>query len=354
MDFDNENNFSETPEPQFSGSTPPPKPQVPVFIEKPKKKSRWRIFWGIFIGLSVLANMILLMMLVLVSIAAAFGMGQYDGFMEKIIQDGPPTSKIVVINLVGLIDEKQSDSIRRQLKIAYEDNNIKGLLIRVNSPGGMVSSSDQIYNEILKYREETKLPVVSFMQGVAASGGYYASVACDEIVAEPTIITGSIGVIMGYFVFNDLLENKLGIQPVIIKSGRKKDWPSYFRAPSDEELQYIEDKIIKPSYERFVEIVANGRESLTFTEAKRLADGSIYGADEALQEKLIDDIGYLQQAIDHIKSLAGIKDAMVVEYKKTLSFYDVIGSSQDNILHIDKAKIYEYNTPDVLYLWSGY
>ena len=103
MEFDNENNFSEIPEPEFSGATPPPTPQPPVFIEKPKKKSGWRIFWGIFIGLSVLGNIILLMLLVLVSLAAAFGMVQHEGFMEKIIQEGPLTSKIAVINKLNVL-----------------------------------------------------------------------------------------------------------------------------------------------------------------------------------------------------------------------------------------------------------
>ncbi len=99
------------------------------------------------------------------------------------------------------------------------------MIIRVNSPGGTISGSDQIHNEIVKYRSETNQPVVAFMQGVAASGGYYSSVACDKIIAEPTAITGSIGVIMGYLVLQQLLEEKLGIQPIVVKAGDKKDWP---------------------------------------------------------------------------------------------------------------------------------
>jgi len=143
------------------------------------------------------------------------------------------------------------------------------------------------------------------MQGVAASGGYYTSVACDKIIAEPTAITGSIGVIMGYLVVQELLEEKLGIQPVVIKEGRRKDWPSSFQPPTEEQLQYLQDKVLTPAYERFVQIVDEGRPSLTLADVRRLADGGIYSTSEALNENLIDEIGYLDEAIKQVKSLAG-------------------------------------------------
>lgn len=116
------------------------------------------------------------------------------------------------------------------------------------------------------------------MQGIAASGGYYTSVACDKIIAEPTTITGSIGVISLYLVVQELLEHKLGILPVVIKAGAKKDWPSYFQAPSEEQLQYLQNKLVNPAYERFVQIVAEGRNAtLTESQVRQLADGSIFG-----------------------------------------------------------------------------
>lgn len=338
MDYEQNNNLAEK-------SSQPLQPG-------PKKRSGWRIFWGIFTCMSVLGNVA--MFLVLLVVIVFFAAGQHSIFTEEIIQEGPRTNKIAIISLQGVINNEQSVDVYRQLKIARKDSKIKGLIIRVNSPGGTISASDQIYNEIRKFREQTNKPVVAFMQAVAASGGYYTSVACDKIVAEPTAITGSIGVILGYMVLQELLEGKLGILPVIVKSGEKKDWPSSFRPPTEEQLQYLQDKLIKPAYQRFVQIVADGRESLSIADVKRLADGSIYTASEALDEKLIDKIGYLDDAVELVLSLANIKNAQVVQYRKPFSFSRYLSSQGKSFLKIDKATLYEFSTPEVMYLWNGY
>jgi protease-4 len=259
-----------------------------------------------------------------------------------------------MISLQGVIYGESASNIYRQLKIIRKDRHVKAVIVRVNSPGGTVSASDQIYMEINKFRKEENIPVVAFMQGVAASGGYYTSVACDQIIAEPTTITGSIGVISWYLVMQELLEDKLGILPVTIKSGRKKDWPSSFRKPDPEEIQYMRDKVITPALERFIEVIAEGRKStLTIEEIRILADGSIFGAKEALEEKLIDEIGYLDEAIDLAKSLAGIDKAQVVQYRKPFSISDVFSYRKPNILKFDRATLYELGTPQILYLWSA-
>jgi len=135
--------------------------------------------------------------------------------------------------------------------------------VRIISPGGSVGASDRIHHEILRFRDKTSKPAVAFMQTLAASGGYYASVACDKIISEPTAITGSIGVIMNHLVLKELLEEKLGISPVVIKSGPRKDWPSVFSEVTDEQKQYVTDKLINPAYDRFVQLVVQGREMLT-------------------------------------------------------------------------------------------
>ncbi|HDZ69052.1 MAG TPA: signal peptide peptidase SppA [Phycisphaerales bacterium] len=337
MDFEQNNNRTESTEPQ---------------PEKPRKRTGWRIFWGIVIAMSVLANIVLF--LALIGVVAVFAAGQKGIFTEEVIQAGPRTAKIAVITVQGIIDTEQANDVYKQLKTARQDERVRGLIIRVNSPGGAVSASDRIYNEILKYRNEKGKPVVAFMQGVAASGGYYVSVGSDKIVAEPTVITGSVGVIAGHFVLQELLEEKLGIQPVIFKSGRKKDWPSPFQPVTEEQRQYIQDKLISPAYNRFVQIVDEGRESLTLADVKRLADGSIYSAPEALDEKLIDEIGYLDEAIEQVKLLAGIEEAQVVEYRKAFSLTDFLYSRSQSFLKIDRAALYELGTPQVLYLWNIY
>ena len=347
MDFEQNNNRAEAagPGPALSQGTP-------SAAKPPRKRTGWRIFWGVVLALSVLANIMLV--LILIGVVAVFATGRRGIFVEEVIQAGPRTAKIAVISVQGIIDNERAGDVYRQLKSAGADKRVKGLIIRVNSPGGSISASDQIYNEIRKYRDKQDKPVVAFMQGVAASGGYYASVACEEIVAEPTAITGSVGVIMGHFVLQELLEEKLGIQPVIIKSGQKKDWPSPFEPVTEEQRRYIEEKLIGPFYNRFVQVVADGRGELTLADVRRLADGSIYGAAEALEEKLIDKVGYLDEAIEQVKLLAGIEEAQVVEYRRPFSLARLLSSQGKNFLKLDRTVLYELGTPQLLYLWTGH
>ncbi|MFA5252023.1 MAG: signal peptide peptidase SppA [Phycisphaerae bacterium] len=351
MDFEQNNNHGEPSQPKPVEPVYGLPQGAPLVINAPKKRSGWRIFWGIIISLSVLANAALFLMLI--GVAAVFVTGQEDVFNEEVIQSGSRSAKIAVITVQGVIDDEVARDVYKQIKSARQDSRVKGLILRVNSPGGTISGSDQICNEIRKYRMEEDKPAVAFMQGVAASGGYYVSAGCDQIVAEPTAIAGSIGVIGGHFVIQGLLEEKLGIQPVIFKSSEKKDWPSPFQQVTEEQRQYIQDKLITPAYNRFVQVVAEGRvEALTFDDVKRLADGSIYGAEEALSEKLIDKIGYIDDAIEQVKSLAGIEKAQVVEYRKPFSLAYLLSSRSGSILKIDKSMLYELSTPQVLYLWS--
>lgn len=321
-------------------------------MEPRRKGAGWRIFWGIVLALSVMANIVLFMMLL--GVVAMFATGQRGLLTEEVIREGPARTKIAIISVEGLIYGEQAKSVYRQLKVAREDKHVKGVIVRVNSPGGTISASDQIYMAISKFRKEENKPVVAFMQGVAASGGYYTSVACEEIIAEPTTITGSIGVISWYFVVQELLEEKLGILPVVVKSGQKKDWPSSFRKPTPEEIQYMRDKLITPALDRFVEVVAEGRKAkLTLDDVRRLADGGIFGAQEAKEEKLIDEIGYLDKAIERVKSLAKIDKARVVQYRKPFSLTDFLSYRKSNILQIDRTTLYELGTPQILYLWSA-
>jgi protease-4 len=342
MDFGNINDSSQ----QFGAASLPP-----AGGGSGRKGTGWKIFWGIITGLSVLANIMLF--LVLVGTVFLFAAGKEKKFIEEVIEDGPRAARIAIISVEGIIDDQQARDVYWQLKTAKEDKSVKGLIIRVNSPGGTLSGSDQIHSEITRYRAEVGKPAVAFMQGVAASGGYYTSVACEKIVAEPTTITGSIGVIMGYLVLQQLLEEKLGIQPIVVKAGEKKDWPSSFKMPTEEQLQYLQNRVVDPAYKRFVEVVVDGRSELTEEDVRRLADGSIYWADEALKEKLIDDIGYLDDAIKKVKLLAGIEKAQVIEYRRPFSLGDILAAKTKATLQFDRKTLYELAVPQVLYLWTG-
>jgi protease-4 len=350
MNTENPGDFT----PQFNPGIPgiPQSPQpTPGAGGKTSKPSGWKILWGIITGISVLANGFFF--LLLIGMAFFVAAGSERKVSEEVIKEGPRSAKIAIVSIDGIIDDRQVEDFHWQMKTARADNSVKGLIVRVDSPGGTITGSDEIYNEIKKYRSEIGKPVIAFMKGVAASGGYYSSVACEEIIAEPTTITGSIGVISAYLVVKQLLEDKLGIQPVIVKAGAKKDWPSSFQPPTEEQLQYLQTRLINPAYKRFVDVVTDGRKMLTAEDVNRLADGSIYWAQAALEEKLIDEIGYQDDAIEKVKSLAGLEKAQVVEYRRVVSLSEILSAKTDASLKLDRKTLYELAMPQVLYLWPG-
>ncbi|HRU15845.1 MAG TPA: signal peptide peptidase SppA [Anaerohalosphaeraceae bacterium] len=358
MDTDNHM----TPEPPISQPSAPQSiptaiPIGPGFAKPPRKKGiGWKIFWGVVLTLSIIANLVLLMSLF--GMAALISRTTFTStekqFEESVLVEGPRHQTLAVINLEDIIDENMSERIRKQLEQASKDSSVRGVIIRVVSPGGYLSPSDRIYNEIKRFREQTGKPAVAFMQTVAASGGYYTSVACDKIIAEPTVITGSIGVIMSHLVIEDLLKEKLGIEPVVIKSGEKKDWPSMFSRTTDEQAAYLKDKLIRPAFERFLQVVYEGRRDvLTPEEVRRLADGSIYPASEALEKHLIDQIGYLNDAIAATEQLAGIQGCRVIEYRERFGLWDILSARNNTALKLDRAALQQWTAPQLMYLWDG-
>jgi protease-4 len=365
MEFENNSsNFQNcNPDPAPSATpgnvgSPTPAPTIQYVAlppEKPKKTSGWRIFLNILLALSIIGNVLLFLAVIGMSFAMVLGTGGSikDQYVENVLVDGSSNSKIAVINLCGVIEGNIGDQIRIQTENAAEDSAVKAVILRIDSPGGTVSASDQIHHYINKLRSETGKPVVAFMQSLAASGGYYSAVACDKIIAEPTVITGSIGVIMNHIVIKDLLEQKLGVQSEVLKSGEKKDWPSMFSQMTDEQKAYLNSKLIGPAYERFLKLVSEGRKnSLTPEQARTLADGSIYNADEALQNGLIDDIGYFDDVVTATEELAGISNAKVVEYERPLSWLSALGA-QSKLPILNTNALEKLTTPQLLYLWDG-
>ncbi len=203
--------------------------------------------------------------------------------------------KIALIEVNGVIDG--SDDVVRQVTKYEKDNTIKAIVLRVDSPGGGVAASQEIYDQLRRYKESGKHIVVS-MGSVAASGGYYISCASDSIVANPGTITGSIGVIFSFHVIDSLL-NKVGVRLEVFKSGKMKDVGNYDREVTSDERKMLQS-VIDDTYDQFVNVVADSR-GLDIEEVKSLADGSIYTGRQALELGLVDKLGTLQDAI----SLAG-------------------------------------------------
>ncbi|MGE4286184.1 MAG: signal peptide peptidase SppA [Phycisphaerae bacterium] len=263
---------------------------------------------------------------------------------------GNGSGRIAIIDVAGVIYGEMYDEIDQRLKIAEGDSSIKAIILRVSSPGGSVSASDQIHHRL----SACEKPLYAFMSGVAASGGYYVSVACDEIIAEPTAITGSIGVIMQSFNFKGLFSDKLGISPITIKSGERKDWPSTFGDVTPEQLEYIDSKLIKPAYDRFVDLVNDGRPLLDRDAVVALADGSIYHAREAVEKGLVDRIGYLSDVVNRIAEENELKDPEVITYEKNFSFETWLSAKTPNYGLFSNAReaLNELKSPELMYLWQ--
>ncbi len=224
----------------------------------------------------------------------------------ELYRDGD-NDTIAVIPIEGVIDEYQAQTVRLFVDKVLADSTMKAVVLRVDSPGGGVAASDQIWYQVRRLRNEG-LPVVSSYGGVAASGGYYVSCATDHILAEPTCITGSIGVIAQTFIFKDLMD-KVGIEPVTLISSASpaKDLGNPFREWTDDDRDKYRD-MLDAAYDIFNQRVRDGR-SRAISDPQRideLADGSVYTAAQAVSSGLIDGIGYLDDAIAHAENLAGL------------------------------------------------
>ena len=203
--------------------------------------------------------------------------------------------------------------VREELTMAAADPAVRALVVRINSAGGTVTAADVIYRELDLFKRMTGRPVVAVMLDVAASGGYYIALAADTIVAHPTSVTGSIGVLMVTLSAEGLLQ-KLGLSTTTIKSAERKDMGSPFRALTDEERKIFQS-VIDSLYGQFVAKLAESRK-LPLETARRVADGRIYTAQQALDLKLIDRIGYMPDAIEVAKRAMGVEEARVVVYRR--------------------------------------
>lgn len=228
--------------------------------------------------------------------------------------------RIAIVRIEGpIFDSTQAVT---DLKSFGEDPLVKAIVVRIDSPGGAVAPSQEIYNAVLRVRREQDKKVVASMGTVAASGGYYIAVASDRILANPGTLTGSIGVIMQLANFQKLLE-KLGVKSVAVKSGRYKDLGSPFRPMTDEDRRLIQ-AVMDDVHRQFIEAVADGR-SLDVADVIPLADGRVFTGKQAKELLLVDDLGDLQDAIQLASQLGGVKGKpKVVEPERRFSLRDLV------------------------------
>ena len=301
------------------------------------KRTGWIVYAVIvsfFFALSVLAN---LGMLAKLALHDGFGTHEnhHANYQERFVTgDEDAHDKIVEIDLNGVIgfdgDESGNGAgmvadIKAQLDQAVADKHVKAIVLRINSPGGEVVASDAIYRALVDVRNDTNrvMKIISCIETVGASGAFYAAMGTDYIVANELSITASIGVIMetlnfGPFEDHDSLMHKIGVRSYVFKSGKLKDILNPTRAPTDEETKLVNDLIMEV-YDKFVGIVADERD-LNVDELKTgFADGRIMSGKQALAAKLVDELGYFEDAVDAAKERAGIEKAKVVQYYQPFS-----------------------------------
>ena len=289
-----------------------------------------------------------------------------DPLKETVLQ-GDGDHKVLLIPISGMISSEPGKKMLgpskpgmvsefvAKLRKAERDENIKAVILSVNSPGGTVTASDIIYNEIKGFQQRTKKKVVVIMMGVAASGGYYVSIPADYIIAHPTTITGSIGVIS---MSQDLkgLMAKIGVGVTVYKSGKNKDMGSPFRISTDEEKSLMQN-IVSKLAKRFVGLVSKKR-GIKGEKLRLIKTARVFLPDEALKIGLIDKIGYFKDAVSKAKQLSGIpSNSQVVVYKRAEYFNDNVYNnaganikrSENSILGLDIIPNYKTG---FYYLWA--
>ena len=293
---------------------------------------------------------------------------QIESLEEVVVEGGSGNGKMLLIDIDGPISNRPKktlvgfqsetgmvDRIREILKKAENDKKIKGILLRINSPGGTVTSSDIIYHEIKSFKERYNVKVYVSVVDVAASGGYYIAMAGDSIMAHPTSLVGSIGVLALKINLEGLM-GKVGVEWEVVKSSEKKDFMSPFRPLTKEERTLFQETI-DSYYNRFVDVVVLNRSRLDARAVKILADGRVYNARQALEKHLVDSIGYLEDIVKLAKKELNQPGLKVVTYGRPReyksNYYSSMGSvPKINLINLDMGFDWNQISPQFLFLWG--
>lgn len=264
--------------------------------------------------------------------------------------------KVAVIDVSGVIMDGDG-FVKRQIDRVRNDDDVKAVVVRINSPGGTVTGSDYLYHHLTKLKDEKKVPLVVSMGGIAASGGYYIAMAVGDqeksIFAEPTTTTGSIGVIIPHYDLSGLLQ-RFDVKNDSIASNPRKEMLSMTKPVSPEDREILQ-RYVNESFERFKEIVRSGRPAYQRDRQALddLATGEIFSANQAQANGLVDEIGFVEAAIDRVIELAGLSrdDVRVVTYRRIPTLFGALTASRARVNPWD-ALAREYGVPQAYYLLS--
>lgn len=312
------------------GNAAPAPPMYPQVLPPPQRQ---RDSWALTALRRMLSGVLLFSILLNVFLIVRLGLLS-AGPQEHVYSAGDKTQRIVILPIEGPIFDLTDQFVHDALD-HLEVDPPKALLLRIDSPGGGVAASDRIAERLRRFHETTGVPIIASYGGEAASGAYYISAAADRIIAEPTCVTGSIGVIMPAFTIEQLL-NKIGVTPrtVVAEGADHKDVGSITRAWTDEDRAVLQG-IIDHMHTRFVQVVAKGR-GLSLEEARGLADGAPLTVEQAMSRQLIDAEGYLPEAIAQAAEVAGIDPQVkphvtMVRVREGLGGLSLLGLGQSGV-----------------------
>ena len=278
------------------------------------------------------------------------------------------SNKIAIVDVDGIIANERERGMFgggenpvslfvEKLDIAADDSDVRAVIVRINSPGGGVTASDIMYRAMIRFRAKRRIPVVAIIEDVGASGGYYIACGADRILAHPTSVTGSIGVISQMLSLAGTLR-MLGVETKAVTSGAMKDMGNPFKPLDDKDLAVVQT-MIDAFYERFVGIVSASRTDLSAEQVRKLADGRIYTGQQAKANGLVDDLGYMDDAFELAKVLAGVGRAKLVIYARPYGYranaYSTASGAapQINMINISLGKLADGARPRFMYLWTG-
>jgi len=305
------------------------------------------------IGIGTLIGSVFLYAVATDSIEVLASESQEKMLSEKIIGGNRKADKkVAIITIEGMILSNADGFIARQIRQAMADTNVRAVVLRVESPGGTMSGSDYYLHLLKQMKSKRNIPVVVSMGATAASGGYYVSMVGSEIYAEPSTITGSIGVIASLFDASELL-NKIGVESTPITSGPHKTMGS-FAKPMTEEERVLWQRLIDDNFDRFKQVIREGRRKFANNpeDLDKLATGQVFTANDALANGLIDKIGFIDDAVGRAGSLANMaeRDYRVIQYRPKLSFMETLLESRAPSRLPGSKTLFEITTPRIYLL----
>ena len=325
-------------------------PRGPLVVVQQAPRRRWRTW--------------LLFLVLLISLAFNFilysryhtYLGLDEGVNERFHSgDLMAVDKIAVISVEGTISPPFTGHIMKAIQQARTDDHVKGVVLVVDSPGGLVADSHEIYHELRKLEEEKHKPIYVSMRRLAASGGYYVAMGAGPeglLFAEPTTWAGSIGVIIPHYDISGLAD-KLGVKEDSPKTGHYKDTLTMFRPVSQADKD-LWKPILDESLDRFVHVIAESRKTLDVKQIRDLATGQIFTSTQAKDKKLIDKIGYLEDAIEALKTKLQLKQVRVVKYESSQSLLETLLSGRTAVSPPQSSfnALLEAAAPRAYYLFS--